>query len=236
LKGAILAAGEGKRLRALLGNLPKPLLRIGDKTLIDRQIELLSNEALDEIVIVIREEAFEIKRYIVQKEHRVPIRIIEKNTNAGMFSFLELEPYMKDTPFFLFTIDTICKKEEAISFMNFCKNTRDPMDIIVGITSFIMDEKPVYVNIDEKNRVKALGRGIGASRFVTSGLYYCSPSIFREKEFALNEKVQHLSDFFGYVVNKRYKVMAYHLGKVIDVDDENDVIEARKLLVNWGEL
>jgi NDP-sugar pyrophosphorylase family protein len=228
MKGAILAAGEGKRLGTLLGSLPKPLLKIGNETLIDRQIELLSNEPLDEIVVIIREYALKLKEHLTNKIYKIPIRIVEKNTNSGMFSFFALEQYLKNSPFFLFTVDNVCRKAEILNFMKFCRTVKD-VDLIVGITPFVMDEKPVYVKING-NKITALGRGIGKSKLVTAGLFYCLPSVYKEKEPAINAGIEHLSDFFGYVINKGYRTFSYQFEKVIDVDDEDDIKEAEKLL------
>jgi NDP-sugar pyrophosphorylase family protein len=235
MKGAILAAGEGKRLGTLLGNLPKPLLKIGNETLIDRQIELLSNEPLDEIVIIIREDAHELKKHLMETKYKIPIRIIEKNTSAGIFSFFAIKKYLKDSPFFLFTVDIICREKEVLDFMKFCK-TNQNVDMIAGITTFSLDEKPVYVKTDENNKIIALGRGIGKSKFITAGLFYCLPTVYKEEDSAIKAEIEHLSDFFGYIVNKGYKVLGYPLGKTIDVDDENDLKEAEKLLKESGEI
>ena len=51
MKAMILAAGYGKRLAPLTNDLPKPLLKVGDKTLIEHNIETLSKYGVKEIVI-----------------------------------------------------------------------------------------------------------------------------------------------------------------------------------------
>ena len=47
----ILAAGLGKRMQPLTANLPKPLLQVGGKSLIERQIDRLKEAGVSEFVI-----------------------------------------------------------------------------------------------------------------------------------------------------------------------------------------
>lgn len=47
----ILAAGLGKRMQPLTANLPKPLLQVGGKSLIQRQIDRLKDAGVTEFVI-----------------------------------------------------------------------------------------------------------------------------------------------------------------------------------------
>ncbi len=53
MKGIILAAGKGARLNGTAGDKPKCLLRVGDKTLIERQIATLRSAGLEEIAVVV---------------------------------------------------------------------------------------------------------------------------------------------------------------------------------------
>lgn len=47
----ILAAGRGKRMRPLTDQLPKPLLKAGDRRLIDWSIDSLRGAGIDEVVV-----------------------------------------------------------------------------------------------------------------------------------------------------------------------------------------
>ena len=51
MKAVILASGIGKRLRPLTDRCPKPLLRIGDKTLLDYQLESLIKHGIQNVII-----------------------------------------------------------------------------------------------------------------------------------------------------------------------------------------
>ena len=51
MKAIILASGEGKRLRPLTDNLPKPLIKIGDKTILGHQLDNLIRCHIRDIII-----------------------------------------------------------------------------------------------------------------------------------------------------------------------------------------
>lgn len=51
MKGMIFAAGLGTRLKPLTDHLPKALVCLGDKTLLERQIDFLVEQGIDEIII-----------------------------------------------------------------------------------------------------------------------------------------------------------------------------------------
>ena len=51
MKAMILAAGRGQRLRPLTDTLPKPLVEVGGKSLIERHLDALSQAGFREVVI-----------------------------------------------------------------------------------------------------------------------------------------------------------------------------------------
>ena len=63
MKAIFIAAGRGSRLGSLTEDLPKPLVDINGKSIIERQIELLRKKNIDDIIIVTgyKKEKFEFK-------------------------------------------------------------------------------------------------------------------------------------------------------------------------------
>ena len=60
----ILAGGKGSRLAAVMGDIPKPMALIGDKPLIDHQIDLACRYQFDEVVIFACHGAEIIQRHL----------------------------------------------------------------------------------------------------------------------------------------------------------------------------
>ena len=51
MKAMILAAGRGKRLRPITDTCPKPLVKVGDKSLIEWHLEKLKKAGVTDILI-----------------------------------------------------------------------------------------------------------------------------------------------------------------------------------------
>jgi L-glutamine-phosphate cytidylyltransferase len=62
MRGIILAAGKGSRLNGTIGDKPKCLLRVGGRTLIERQIDALRTVGIDDIAIVVGCQADHVRR------------------------------------------------------------------------------------------------------------------------------------------------------------------------------
>ena len=52
MRAILLAAGIGSRLRPLTLETPKPLIKINDESMIERQIKFLKEVGINEIIVV----------------------------------------------------------------------------------------------------------------------------------------------------------------------------------------
>lgn len=67
MKGIILAAGKGSRLNGTIGDKPKCLLRVGGKTLVERQIDAFRRIGIEDIVMVVGCQAEAVQRTCGQR-------------------------------------------------------------------------------------------------------------------------------------------------------------------------
>ena len=86
MKALILAAGIGKRLKS---NIPKILLKINNKTLLERHYENLLNYGIKEIGIVVGYKSNLIKKFISKIDKEKVIKIFN-NSNYKMGSIVSL--------------------------------------------------------------------------------------------------------------------------------------------------
>ena len=86
MKALILAAGIGKRLKA---NIPKILLKIGSKSLLERHVENLLNLGIKNIGIVIGYKSNQLRNFIKKIDKKKNIKIF-KNSRYKLGSIVSL--------------------------------------------------------------------------------------------------------------------------------------------------
>lgn len=82
IKVIICAAGQGRRLRPLTDNCPKPLVTIGDKTIIEYMLDHFSSCGLTDITIVVGYRAETVKEKIGNQYQNCTIHYIENKEYA----------------------------------------------------------------------------------------------------------------------------------------------------------
>ena len=69
MKAMILAAGRGERMRPLTDHIPKPLLRVGEKTIIEHTINQLISAGFNDIIINHAHLGQQIEDYLGDGQH-----------------------------------------------------------------------------------------------------------------------------------------------------------------------
>ena len=101
MKAMILAAGYGKRMMPLTENLPKPLLKIGNESLIERNINALLAAGFNDIVINVSYLGGMIKKHVLEIFPNANISFSEEEiplgTGGGVLNAIGLlgkDPFM----------------------------------------------------------------------------------------------------------------------------------------------
>lgn len=109
MKAIILAAGNGIRMRPLTDILPKPLLTVGRKALLDHLVGAFPKD-IDELIIVTRYLGDKINNFCGTKFHGRPVSYVNQPHNIhGTYSALKIcEPLLKKNErFFVFYADDL---------------------------------------------------------------------------------------------------------------------------------
>lgn len=83
MKAVLLAGGLGTRLRPLTYTTPKCLVRIGDRTLLDRWLDALRDLGVDEVLVNTHHLAELVAAHVAAREIGPPVRLLHEETLRG---------------------------------------------------------------------------------------------------------------------------------------------------------
>jgi MurNAc alpha-1-phosphate uridylyltransferase len=188
-KAMILAAGFGKRMLPLTKKIPKPLIKVGPKNLLERSIELLIKIGIDEIIINTHHLSKEIDNFLRNKNYQITISAIKEevllDTGGGI---LNATKNFKDEPFFVLNPDTIWNK-----------NYYEELKILEN--SYLKSNKPILLLVDKLNSYDKSFKGDfnfaknnyitkeASNQYIFTGAQIINRSIFEtisEKIFSMN--------------------------------------------------
>ena len=210
--GMILAAGLGKRMQPITFKIPKPLIQIGNKNLIERAIELLINHGVEEIAVNVHHLPGQIKDFINKKKYKIKITISYErdmllDTGGGIFH--ATRSFKK--PFIAINPDTLWSK----AYYNELKDLED---------LYFEKKKPclllVNKNLSFDSSFKGdfnLNDGVisrnNSNEFIFTGLQILDESVFssiKDKKFSMNKIWNYLIKENSLIGNES-KQKFYHL-------------------------
>ncbi len=104
----VLAAGLGTRMRPYNGQIPKPLVAVGGKSLIDYGLDRLADAGVERAVVNVHHLADAIERHLAARQKPRVVFSDERGellgTGGGIAKAL---PLLGNTPFFLVNSDTL---------------------------------------------------------------------------------------------------------------------------------
>jgi len=136
-KAMILAAGFGKRILPLTLSRPKPLLKIGNETLLSNTLKFLELFGIKQVVVNVHYLEEQIIDYINKNKFNLIVHIVkEKNkildTGGGVLNAIQ---YFSNEPFLIINPDTIWSsdylKELKLMEKMFFGNTKSKCSILV---------------------------------------------------------------------------------------------------------
>lgn len=231
MKYALIAAGQGSRLVSEGMQVPKPLVRVGGVSLLERLFRIFLDNDAESFCIIINEEMTEVRHFLEQQQLPVPLDIVVKTTPDSFHSFYELASYLQgEGKFCLTTVDPIFNEQEFSSYIRtFCGDESN--DALMAVTDYVDDEKPLYVKTAPDMRITGYaGEPYAGCRYVSGGIYCMNQKALSLLPAAMESGVARMRGFQQYLVDAGLLMKAYPFSKIIDIDHTADIRKAELFL------
>lgn len=209
MKALLLAGGKGTRLRPLTDKLPKPMVPIMGKPLIERTILKLKESGVSEIVISTCYKSDYIENYLGNgKKYGLKIHYICEDFPLGTGGAIKNSGSFFNDTFIVMNSDIVNNisysdlikfhKEKGASATIAMTEVKDPSQY--GVIEFNQNN---YINAFKEKPKK----GETNSTWINAGIYIFEPEIL--KEIPEKEVVSIEKDTYPLLLNKNYKIAAY---------------------------
>ncbi len=213
----IMAGGQGSRLRPLTANIPKPLLKVGSKPILEIIIENCISYGFKKFYLSVNYKAQMIGDHFGDgSKWGIQIRYLKEKKQKGTAGSLSLLPETPLKPFLVMNADLVTDLHFQ-DLINFHLEHKSVATMCVKEYEFVVPYGVVRVNdgaiekIDEKPVHKF---------FVNAGIYVLDPKVLK---FLPENKSLDMTDLFSRVIDGNQNTAVFPIHEYwLDIGGEDD--------------
>ncbi len=131
----IMAGGKGTRLRPLTNVLPKPLVPVGDKTILEVILDQFESIGCHKFYMSVNYKADMMQYYLNQLAHHYDIEFLMEEKPLGTIGSVSLLKGKINTPFFVSNCDSI-NEQDYRDVYDYHINNHNDMTVVTLVKSF----------------------------------------------------------------------------------------------------
>ncbi len=196
----IMAGGEGRRLRPLTNIIPKPLIPVSSKTIIEEIMEKFARVGCREFYLSLNYKAQLIKDYFSNKTTDYEICYVEEEEPLGTAGSLYLFKERLKNTFFMTNCDILFDVELA-ELVKYHKENNNLVTIVSVIKSYSIPYGTIETK--ENGMLTCLTEKPDYIYQINSGLYVLEPEVFSYIE---DNEYLHLPDLIQRILGQNGRV------------------------------
>jgi NDP-sugar pyrophosphorylase family protein len=228
LRGGIIAAGHGTRLRADGYRVSKPMTPVGGRPLIGHALDRFRAVGVRRTTVIVNEGSDDCRQWLRAHAQDFDLDLIVRTTPSSYASFELVASRLAGAPAIITTVDSVMPVD---AFQRFIQSAgRLPNDaFVLGLTGHVDDENPLWATLGEDGRIRRLGGDQG--EYVTAGVYWIPAHRGAEPTVGFDR----LRDYLKWLADERRLVYGIALPLVFDIDRAHDVEAAEQAGLRWSE-
>ena len=173
----IMAGGKGTRLKPITNVIPKPLVPVGDKTILEVIMDQFESIGCHKFYMSVNYKADMMKYYLSQLDHQYDIEFFMEDKPLGTIGSVSLLKGKITTPFFVSNCDSI-NEQDYRDVYDYHVNNHNDMTIVTMVKSF----KIPYgvIETGEDGLMTALKEKPEQTYQVNTGVYILNPELIDE--------------------------------------------------------
>lgn len=220
----LMAGGEGRRLRPLTDTVPKPLLKVGDKPIIEYNIDRLINVGIKQFTLSINYLGEQLVAYFEDGSSKgVNIDYVKEDKPLGTIGSILLIDKFEHEDIIVMNSDLLTN----IDFADFYKSYKESgADMAVAATSYHVDVPYAVLEVSDNNKIKTLKEKPQYTYYSNAGIYIINKkmlSMIPQGEFF------NITDLMERALAMDYQIITYPItGYWLDIGKHDDFRKAQE--------
>jgi len=222
----IMAGGFGSRLKPLTNVLPKPLLPIGEKTMLEEIFDRFTRYGCNSFYVSVNYKSELIKFYVNSLQLPFSVEFFEENKPMGTAGSLSLLKGVLKETFFVSNCDILVEQDYS-EILKYHTESKNEITVIAALKSHSIP----YGTIETGDNGQLLSL-IEKPEFtfkINSGVYILEPSVLNEIP---EDKFFHITHLIEKVIARKGKVGVFPVNEKswIDIGEWKEYLEKLKVL------
>ena len=224
IDAVLMAGGKGERLRPLTLDTPKPLLKVGDRCIIDYNIEALARNGINHISVTTNYLAEKLEEHFAQPVAGVKVNCVKEPYRMGTIGSLTLiEKFHNDTILLMNSdlLTSICFEDFYMAHVD------DDADMTVASVPYMVSV-PYGIFVLEGNRILDVEEKPTYNYYANAGIY-----LIKRRWLDIIPRGEYFdaTHFKDAMIKKGGKVTHFPIeGTWIDIGSPNDFKHAQDLM------
>jgi len=222
-KVILMAGGLGTRLRPLTTDTPKPLLKVGNKPILQTIIESFASHGFENIIISLNYKSQMIRDYFKDgKDYGVTISYIEENKRLGTAGALSLLHENPSEPFFVMNADLLTNVNFA-ELLDFHTTSHSIGTMCVREYQY---QIPYGVIETKDTQITSIIEKPTQKFFVNAGIYLLNPEVLN---YVPKNEYYDMPTLFENIIEQQKKVLSSASDEYwLDIGQHHDFVKANE--------
>ena len=220
----LMAGGKGERLRPLTEKTPKPLLPVGDKAIIDHNVDRLISFGIKHISVTVNYLGEQLEEHFREPRNEVQIQTVREPKFLGTIGSIKFVPEFFNDTVLVMNSDLFTN----INYEDFYLHFREhDADMSVAAIPYDVDIPFGILNLDGRN-ITGLSEKPHYGYYANAGIYLIKKSAF---DLIPEDTMFHSTDLLEALVAAGRKVIRFPLGGTwIDIGTPQEYRRAQDMV------
>jgi dTDP-glucose pyrophosphorylase len=201
----LMAGGKGERLRPLTEKTPKPLLPVGDKAIIDHNVDRLVSYGIKHISVTVNYLGEQLEEHFREPRNDVQIQTVREPKFFGTIGSIKFVPEFFNDAVLVMNSDLFTNINYEDFYLHFKEHDAD---MSVAAIPYDVDIPFGILNLDGRN-ITGLAEKPHYGYYANAGIYLIKKSAF---DLIPEDTMFHSTDLLEALVTAGRKVIRFPLG------------------------